>query len=142
MVDYWKKYNKGNPGGFPEKLRNWFMGLSPIWKTLVIYLIAIIAMVTLLIIIPSPKGVITVNKTKIPSYKLPIVELPSPEEVFKIWSEFGVKKVKKIEYPITLEEMMCTYIYQYDLNTTSWGNTTCYRWQELGYDCLCITPVE
>lgn len=146
---YWKKFN--SPAESKEKIKKWVFSLPPTWKYVLIYALAIMGMLIALAIIPTPPHVGLANKTTttqtpsdrlgIPKVTIPHIELPKIE----ITPEYvGIKRVKPIEYPISVEEIMCNYIYRYNQTNITWSKTTCYRWEDtvkdLNHECLCITP--
>lgn len=140
MVDYWKKFNESKPFA---TFKAWFMGLPSTWRALLTYIIAMIVMITLLFAIPSPGAI--GKEYKIPSYEEVMAKWKtvSYDELMKKWHAFGVKIKEETEYPITVENLMCSYIYQYNMTNSTWGGTTCFKWEDSEtYDCMCITPVE
>jgi len=116
----------------PKDIKNWFWNIDPTYRTILIYAVAILIMASLLAVIPPPPSIS--NRTSISSpIKLPIPKLENPS-----LKGFLVKNKEK---PITLEDYMCQYMYSYNFTNITWGNTTCFKWENGDYDCVCITPL-
>ena len=147
MVDYWEKYNKTS-GDFIIKITKLFNKLPPVLKVISIYAIAILGMLFMLWIIPNPEITPTNETTTtttiesnviLPHVELPHIEMPEIE----ITSDYvGIKRVKSTQYPITAEQIMCNYIYGYNLTNITWSGMTCFRWENKINECMCISPLS
>jgi len=120
-----------------KNLTAWYMALGTWGRILIAFLIIAIMGVFIIIMLPTLKvekvgGLPSLLDEKSPG--LPSL-IKNPPRLPSLLTH-----VKKTEP--TIEGILCKMVYDHDMMNITLGSTTCYKWQELGYDCVCLTPLS
>lgn len=119
-----------------KNLTVWYAKLGT-WGKILIALLAIIIMgIFTIIMIPTLK----IEKTGgLPSLLGQKSSLPSLIKDMELPSLLTKVKAKPV---ISVDSFICSVIYQYNLTNSTLGRTTCHRYAEFDYDCICFTPIS
>jgi len=127
-----------------ENAKIWYSNRPPIQKNIIRITVLALVIIALVIAVDVPVGA---DRERLPSMFDKNSSLPS---VFEQEISSGLPHlltyIKRDEHPITLESILCNYIYKYNQTNMTWGQTTCikvdyYNITDTEYDCVCYTPM-